>query len=399
MLRTVGLLNSSSRTKCSVLTARNSDKANVCRSPKQQSYQSGPNRSQRFAGNVNSVEQETRGQYLSDQAEAWGQTSNCINTVPVKSETKSPFHRARKLCAVQGLINKVSVSSLLVDCGSPVTIIRADLWRSVRDLSETVENEPEDIQGVTRDGLRILGLTKLEMSVGFLRVKHPVLISEEIAHKFILGNDFLTEHKCDILNSQKIIQFGNERVPYTFFRSTVNSICPVVCTVATTICPNEEAVVPALLDAAENNAPGDTVLIEPRNNLRDSPLLGARVLVSFRSPVVPLLFANLSAQPVTIPKSKIFGDDSQASPVGFERSNKQLPCSNELRTVASALRQSEAVKVLTPVQQAMANDDPALSFEQRSALEKLLLTNSSIFSAGPEDMGRTSLLFPKIDIG
>ena len=211
---------------------------------------------------------------------------------------------------MQGLINKVSVPTLLVDCGSPVTIIRADLWRLVRDLSEPVENEPEDFQSVTRDGLRILGLTKLEMSVGFLRVKHPVLISEEIAHKFILGNDFLTEHKCDILNSQKIIQFGNERVPYTFFRSTVNSICPVVCTVATTICPNEEAVVPALLDAAENNAPGDTVLIEPRNNLRDSPLLGARVLVSFRSPIIPLLFANLSARPVTIPKSKILADDS-----------------------------------------------------------------------------------------
>ena len=157
-----------------------------------------------------------------------------------------------------GLINTVLVPSLLVDCGSPVTIIRADLWRSVRDSSEPVENEPEDFQGVTRDGLRILGLTKLEMSVGSLRVKHPVLIADEIAHKFILGNDFLTEHKCDILNLQQVIRFGKESVPYTLFRSTVNSICPVVCTVATTIGPNEEAVVPALLDAAEKYAPGDS---------------------------------------------------------------------------------------------------------------------------------------------
>ena len=109
------------------------------------------------------------------------------------------------------------------------------------------------------------------------------------------------------------------------------------------------------------------MLIEPRNNLSESPLLGARVLVSFRSPVVPLLFANLSARPVRIPKSKILADDSQASPVGFERSTKQLPRSNESRTVASALQQSEAAKGLTPIQQAMANADPALSFEQRSA--------------------------------
>ena len=163
----------------------------------------------------------------------------------------------------------------------------------------------------------------------------------------------------------------------------MNSICVVVCTVATTIGPNEEAEVPALLDAAENYASGDTVIIEPRNDLSDSPLLGARVLVSFRSFFVPLQFANLSARSVTIPKSKILADDSQASPVGFERSNKQLPRSNELRTLASALQQSEAVKVLTPVQEAMANADPALCFEQHSALEKLLLTYSTVFSAGP----------------
>ena len=130
---------------------------------------------------------------------------------------------------------------------------------------------------------------------------------------------------------------------------TVNSICPVVCTVATTINPNEEAVVPALLDAAENYSPGDTVLIEPRNNFSDSPLLGARVLESFRSPVVPLLFVNLCARPVTIPKSTSLADDSQASPVGFERSNKQLYRSNELRTVTRSFQQSEAVKMLTPV--------------------------------------------------
>ena len=91
---------------------------------------------------------------------------------------------------MQGLINKISVPSLLVDCGSPVTIIRADLWRLVRDSSEHVENEPDDFQGVTRDKLRILVLTKLEMIVGSFRVKHPVLIADEIANRFILGNDF-----------------------------------------------------------------------------------------------------------------------------------------------------------------------------------------------------------------
>ena len=157
------------------------------------------------AVNINSVVNQSRGQYSGDQAESWGQTSNCNSTVLVKSETTSPFNKSRKLCAVQRLITTVSVPSLLVDCRSPVTIIRADLWRLARDLSEPVENQPEDFQGVTRDGLRIPWLTKLEMSVGSVRVKHPILIADEIAHKFILENNFLTEHKCDILNSKKLL--------------------------------------------------------------------------------------------------------------------------------------------------------------------------------------------------
>ena len=121
--------------------------------------------------------------------------------------------------------------------------------------------------------------------------------------------------------------------------------------------------------------------------------------MSFRSPVVLLLYANLSARPVTFPKSKIFSDNSQALPVGFEPSSKQPPRLNLLRTVVSALQNNKVAKLLTPVQQAMANADSALFFEQRSALEKLLLTYSTIFSAGSEDIGGTSLIFHKIDIG
>ena len=96
-----------------------------------------------------------------------------------------------------------------------------------------VEDEPEDFQGVTRDGLRIKALTCLLLKFGGLCVLYPVLIAEAIAHRFILENDFLTEHKCDIINSEGGIHFGDQLVPITLFRSTVNLICPVICTAGT----------------------------------------------------------------------------------------------------------------------------------------------------------------------
>ena len=147
-------------------------------------------------------------------------------------------------------INGIYISQILIHSGSPVTNVRVNLWEEVRGDKCIVEEEPEDFQGVTRDGLRIIGLMQLFLKFGGLLVKHPVLIAESIAHKFILGNDFMIEHKRNIINSEGVIQFGGQQVPFTLFRSTVNLICPVICTGATIIGPNEEAVVPCLLYAA-----------------------------------------------------------------------------------------------------------------------------------------------------
>ena len=62
-------------------------------------------------------------------------------------------------------------------------------------------------------------------------------------------------------------------------------------------------------------------------------------------------------------------------------------------------QESASQKKPTPVEQAMANADPALSPPQRAALEKLLTSYASGFSLGPEDTGRTNLIYHKIDIG
>ena len=50
------------------------------------------------------------------------------------------------------MINGTHLSQILIDCGSPVAIIRSDLWEQVRESADILEEEPEDFQGVTRDG-------------------------------------------------------------------------------------------------------------------------------------------------------------------------------------------------------------------------------------------------------
>ena len=168
----------------------------------------------------------------------------------------------------------------------------------MRDPTKAVDKKPENFQGVTQDGFRIIGLTRLDLSLtlslGNMKCKHPVLITEGIAHKFIIGNNFLIKYNCDILNSERVIKFGNARVPNTIIRSTVKIICPFICSVTTTVGPKKEAVFSALLDAARRCGPGESLFLEPRRDDSLGPILGARVLINYNSAIVTVASMNLT---------------------------------------------------------------------------------------------------------
>ena len=104
-----------------------------------------------------------------------------------------------------GKINNNYIFHILIYSDLPVTIVRVDLWEEVRHDKSIVEKELEDFQGMTRDRLSIIGHTRLLLKFGQLLVTYPVLIAESIAHKFILGNNFMTKHKCNIINSEGVI--------------------------------------------------------------------------------------------------------------------------------------------------------------------------------------------------
>ena len=58
---------------------------------------------------------------------------------------------------VPGKLNIAEFEKLLVDSGSPVTIMRRDLWNEVSGNNELLHTEEEDFQGVTEHGLEVLG--------------------------------------------------------------------------------------------------------------------------------------------------------------------------------------------------------------------------------------------------
>ena len=206
-----------------------------------------------------------------------------------------------------GKINNFEFEKVLVDSGSPVTIIRRDRWIEVSGVNELLHTEEEDFQGVTEHGLDVLGRTHLRLRFGSLDVVHPVVVVDNIAHKFIIGNDFLLLYKCDILYSQQSIRFGAKQVGFKLFRSTVNLISPVICQETTTLEPYEEAAISCLLDSWQQHDARHPLLLEPRHDAVMDQMLGARVLINSVSPAVTMLVANLSNERVIIPKQSTSG--------------------------------------------------------------------------------------------
>ena len=84
----------------------------------------------------------------------------------------------------------------------------------------------------------------------------------------------------------------------------------------TTVGPGEEAVFPALLDAAGRYGPEESLLLEPRRDDSLDPILGARVVINYNSAIVPVAFMNLTNQSVVIQKNKVLADEMPARLVG-----------------------------------------------------------------------------------
>ena len=189
-------------------------------------------------------------------------------------------------------------------------------------------------------------------------------------------------------------------MPYTLFRLTINLICSVICQAGTEFEPYEEAIIPGLLDFYRNYNPNQTLLLEQRKNELMQPLVVARVVVNFTSAVVSILVSNISSERVTISKAKVIADDTA---VKTRRVDTQDPSAlkNCVANVSSTDAGSapSADPVTAAMKNAMKIANKALVPEKHVLLERLLRKHSTAFAAGRTDLGSTSLIYHRIEIG
>ena len=88
---------------------------------------------------------------------------------------------------------------MLVDTGSAVTVVRADLWESITG-GHPIELKPPEQPVVVADGkpLEQLGQISVLIQVGGVCTQKNVLVVQELTQECLLGADFLKHHGCVI---------------------------------------------------------------------------------------------------------------------------------------------------------------------------------------------------------
>ena len=120
----------------------------------------------------------------------------------------------RSAPCIRGLIEHCSVS-MLVDTGSAVTIIRADICEN-KQWWQQMER-----------GLQLDGQVVLNIHVGGLHVDQLFLVARDLTQECLLGADFLCANGCAIDFDARSMSAGGEVVILQF-----NQLGPLVCDAA-----------------------------------------------------------------------------------------------------------------------------------------------------------------------
>ena len=135
--------------------------------------------------------------------------------------------------------------TFLIDTGSNVTILSKEMLQKLpTETNTSVEPTTLKMLTVTGEVTPFLGKIDLNLTIGTQKLKHSVLIAD-IENDGILGMDFLTAHKCDLMLTRKLMKInGEEILCFANSRDVQPRCCRVAVLEPVVIPPESEIVVP-----------------------------------------------------------------------------------------------------------------------------------------------------------
>lgn len=315
---------------------------------------------------------------------------NCPQQQQIQLPAPQPKHRGlgnsavESTLAVQGLVGS-RVTCMLVDTGSAVTILREDVWKGAG--SPPIETLQRPVVAANGEELRLLGQTRVTITLGEFNIVHQVLVARELTQGCLLGADFLTEHGCIVNLQTMCLSIGQQIVP--LIQQTESSCnCCVFVAESTQVPAQHQKQVRVCLSSGDGPITSSSerigMLIPEPKFLENHGVLAAHSLSTLDSSMKSVVcILNPNTSEATFHKGEKLG-------------NLQILQSTEVLTLQPSQKPTETVHLPSMAKEAaiqqMETGIDGLSTSQRFQLHKLLNDHVDVISTGPGDLGRTKLL-------
>ncbi|KAL5477031.1 hypothetical protein EMCRGX_G023770 [Ephydatia muelleri] len=254
-------------------------------------------------------------------------------------------------------------TKMLVDTGSAVTIIRRDIWDGIS--RKQLETPVRAVLAANGNEISLSGQGDVLVQVGDLSVRHNVLVADCLTQDCILGSDFLLLHGCviDLHNHSLLVKGKVVPLSSGIYHSPI-STCGV-----------------AVAETVEVPAHSQFRLIANRQGKKKEQ--GADDLGSVMfEPSHDFMESHVQVQ--------------QGSRIGCLRPLLDV-CAIELDTVArQGDNRSHARECII---HQLVSCAQGVTQKERQQLTDLLTEFESILSDREDDLGRTHLVYHKIDTG
>ncbi len=234
-------------------------------------------------------------------------------------------------------------TTMLIDSGSAVTILRADVWKAASTKSSNQLDPPgSPVVVANGEDLSVLGRATVSLQVAGVKVEYPCLVASQLTQECIIGADFLLKNRCIIDLNNRTIHAGGQT---SHFRAEGTPAPHAVCHVffqETTVLPgNSEVQLPLSLSDSSDQG---MALLEPSQKFAEKHgvlIAHSLTLTGTKGTLVRIL--NPSPAAVVIHKNeragKLLPIDQAASLCTLDQPSGQVPQQSKAARMDQAIEQ------------------------------------------------------------
>lgn len=285
--------------------------------------------------------------------------------------------------------------TMLVDTGASVTILKREIFETLKPSCPNLL-KPVDLNLTTATGeiAPLLGKIVVDIKLGNYSFSHEILVAD-IQNDGILGIDFLSTNKINVLLSKSCLSVKRNKIPCFHFNKKLK---PRVCRIAVSedivVPPDTEVIISGkMIDPIINIENG---LISAQSNfVNKTGLLLAHAIVKPEHGVIPLRVMNASGEKCSIKKCTVAAK-MECVENNTIQTNINMECGE---VVVNNVTTSKVDNLPAHLVELFELSTKNLSNEQSEKFKSLLIENQNAFSKDPKDIGTTKLVEHNIDTG